>query len=400
MRSERGSRAGGVPHARRLAVGTLAVLSTTFVLSACGSEDAAETTGSGSASAKTTSAETTPPVERMSTEEIQAALKDIPSLEGKKIAYISVLPIEYLSTSYESARMAVEELGGEFQVYDSEGDPNKELANLRTAINQGTDGLLVFSTSPAAIPSVAKIARENDVPIVHYYAYVDAVGDKTVVDAWVGADATEIGRGVGNLMAENLEAGDQVAAITGHSGTAEVSLYQAGFEEIMDEKGIEVVAKPTSEWSRQAAFEEAQQLLSRYPNLKGLFCHNDDTMMGCVSALRQAGRQPGDVVLATLNVSPTGIQLIKEGWMVGGVQQSPPLESAMATRLLAQMIAGEQPPLAEGRRCWADTPVATADNVDQLDPVTTWTFNEDTIREALVRECTGVDGIAPEGDKP
>jgi ABC-type sugar transport system substrate-binding protein len=400
MRSDRGSRAGGFPHARRLAAGALLALSTTFVLGACGSEKSTEPTGSASASAETTSAAPTPAADGLSAEQVKEALKDIPSLEGKKIAYISALPIEYLSTSYESARMAVEELGGTFQVYDSEGDPNKELANVRTAINQGTDGLLVFSTSPAAISNIAKIAHESDVPIVHYYAYVDAVADKTVVDAWVGADATEIGRDVGNLMAENLEAGDQVAAITGHVGTAEVSLYEAGFEKVMDDKGIEVVATPTSEWRRQAAFEEAQQLLSRYPNLKGLFCHNDDTMMGCVSALRQSGKQPGDVVLATLNVSPTGIQLIKEGWMVGGVQQSPPLESAIATRLLAQIIAGEQPPLEQGGRCWADTPVATAENVDQLDPVTTWTFNEETIREALVRECVGVDGIASKGNTP
>ncbi|MEA2393704.1 MAG: ribose transport system substrate-binding protein [Solirubrobacteraceae bacterium] len=373
-----------------LALG-MAVLGLALAVGACGSSGG----GSGSDGSGSTAA-TTPAATTGGDDAAKKAadeLAKLPRLDGKTVAYISILPIEYLSTSYNAARAAVEELGGKFEVYNSDADPNKELANVKTAIAKGADALLVFSTSPGAIPNIAKIAHAAKVPILHYYSYVDAVADKSVVDAWLGADATEIGRRVGELMASKLKSGDEVAAIKGFPGTAEVTLYQKGFEEVMKAKGIKVVAQPTSNWDRQKAFQEAQQILSRYPNIKGLFCHNDDTMAGCVSALRQAGKRPGDVVLATLNVSPTGIEFIKQGWMVGGVQQSPPLESAIGARLIAQMLAGEKPELQSVNRCWDDAATVTKDKLASLDPVTTWTFTKETIKEALVRPCVGQTSI-------
>jgi ABC-type sugar transport system substrate-binding protein len=391
---------------RRTLMWASAVFAVT-ALAACGSSSDSDSGGSASPAATAaaapaetaaeTTAEAAAPAERMSADQVAADLEKLPSLKGKTVAYISVLPIEYLTTSYNSARAAVEELGGKLQVYNSAGNPNTELANVKTAIAKGVSGLLVFSTSPAAIPGLANLAHKANIPIIHYYAYVDQVKDKSVVDAWVGADAVEIGRGVGELMASKLQAGDEVAEITGFAGTAEVSLYKKGFDTVMEEKGIKIVSSPTSNWDRQKAFQQTQQIVNRYPNLKGLFCHNDDTMAGCVAALRAAGKKPGDVALATLNVSPTGLELIKQGWMLGGVQQSPPLESAIAARLMAQFIAGEKPPLQEGNRCWAASPTATQDNVDAINPVTLWTFTAETTREALVTPCVGQSSIFPSG---
>ena len=165
-----------------------------------------------------------------------------------------------------------------------------------------------------------------------------------------------------------LQKGDQVAAVQGQLGRGEVEAYESGFESQLKAKGITVVAKPSSKWSRQTAYSLAQQLLTKYPNLKGLYCHNDDTTVGCVQALKQAGKKPGQIRLVTLNGSPTGAETIKQGWPRPTSRQPPPLESALAVRPRTdhrrQKVTYRIPATHRSR--------STPGNINHLPLVTTW----------------------------
>ncbi|BBH45527.1 ABC transporter substrate-binding protein [Pseudomonas sp. KU43P] len=62
-------------------------------------------------------------------------------------------------------------------------------------------------------------------------------------------------------------------------------------------------------WNRQRAYEQAQQLLQRYPDTKLVWSANDEMAFGAMQAFEAAGRKPGrDVVFSAVNSSPEALR--------------------------------------------------------------------------------------------
>ncbi|MDH1571709.1 ABC transporter substrate-binding protein [Pseudomonas sp. GD03746] len=67
-------------------------------------------------------------------------------------------------------------------------------------------------------------------------------------------------------------------------------------------------------WNRQRAFEQAQQLLQRYPDTKLVWSANDEMAFGAMRAFEAAGRKPGrDVVFSAVNSSPEALRARIDG---------------------------------------------------------------------------------------
>ncbi|MFK0310975.1 ABC transporter substrate-binding protein [Pseudomonas sp. NPDC090233] len=67
-------------------------------------------------------------------------------------------------------------------------------------------------------------------------------------------------------------------------------------------------------WNRQRAFEQAQQLLERYPQTKLVWSANDEMAFGAMQAFEAAGRKPGrDVVFSAVNSSPEALRARIDG---------------------------------------------------------------------------------------
>jgi ribose transport system substrate-binding protein len=321
---------------------------------------------------------------------VDPRLGKIPSLEGKTIAYIQTSSVEYFERSAQGAKAAVEALGGKVVVYNSKYDPATEVANVRTAIAKKVDGILLFSISQGTLASSARLAKQAGIPVANYYGYTPKV-DKKLVGFWTGGNAYDIGVLDGKAMAALLKKGDQVAAVQGQLGRGEVEQYQSGFESQLKPKGIEVVAKPTSHWSRQEAFQRTQEILTKYPQIKGLYCHNDDTMVGCVQALKQAGKKAGDVKLVTENGSPAGLDLIKQGWLQANVTLPPPLESAMAVRALAQLIGGQK--VTYPVPCHTPISLVTKATLAKFPPEASWIPTKEGTVKGLLTPCANQKNI-------
>ena len=67
-------------------------------------------------------------------------------------------------------------------------------------------------------------------------------------------------------------------------------------------------------WSRQRAYEQAQQLVERYPATRLVWSANDEMAFGAMQAFEEAGRKPGrDVVFAAVNSSPQALRARIDG---------------------------------------------------------------------------------------
>ena len=59
------------------------------------------------------------------------------------------------------------------------------------------------------------------------------------------------------------------------------------------------------EWSRERAFDQAEQMIRRYPQTSLVWSANDEMALGAMAAFAKAGRRPGrDVLFSAVNSSP------------------------------------------------------------------------------------------------
>ncbi len=68
------------------------------------------------------------------------------------------------------------------------------------------------------------------------------------------------------------------------------------------------------EWNRERAYEQASQLVKRYPQTALVWSANDEMALGAIRAFEEAGRQPGkDVLFSAMNSSRPALEARIDG---------------------------------------------------------------------------------------
>jgi ABC-type sugar transport system substrate-binding protein len=67
--------------------------------------------------------------------------------------------------------MAVEQLGGTVIEYDSAFDPTKEQTNVRAAITQNVDGVIMIPLSTAGTKTSLELLNAANIPAVMLYGW-------------------------------------------------------------------------------------------------------------------------------------------------------------------------------------------------------------------------------------
>ena len=106
---------------------------------------------------------------------------------------------------------------------------------------------------------------------------------------------------------------------------------------------LKLVAAVPGDWNRQKAFDQMQNLITSYPNLKAVFVQNEDMALGAIQALKQAGAEK-DVAIVSQNGAPYGLESIAADGIKATVGWSPAQEAQLALRQLVESINGTKQP--------------------------------------------------------
>jgi ribose transport system substrate-binding protein len=322
-----------------LLIGALLAFVLAIALTACGGSSSSESTSSSepaSSSSESSSEGSSTTAAAEESEEAAATASTTegpPSLEGKKIAYIETGPIPYYEYTKKSIEQAGDMLGAEVKVYNSNFEAQKELANVEAAITEQVDGLVIEPYSAALGKAALRLTNRAEIPTVALYAYSPEIEEDAV--QFQQANYPESGCLVGEAMKERVPTGE-VAIITGTPGRGEVEAYSKAFRECVGNK-VDVVAEVNGNWDRQTAAGAAQDLITKYPNLKGIFVQNEDMALGVIPAL---GSKASQITLISQNGSPEGEKAVEEGKIQASIGWSPSAEGAMTVRALAESLNG------------------------------------------------------------
>ena len=193
---------------------------------------------------------------------------------------------------------------------------------VRAGADAGYDAIVVWVIDPDVPADAVAYARAKGVRVVSFER------PRYPVEASVVYPNFNQGVYMMEHLASLLPPGGRVAVVGGPDVIDDIELL-AGIRHGLDSTGLVRVNDPEDPRYKNTTDvasggkEKTANLLADFAQLDGLVPFNDETMLGAVEALREAGRL-GEVKMVSRNGTPAAVQLIRAGVHHGTWDIDPP----------------------------------------------------------------------------
>ncbi len=273
----------------------------------------------------------------------------VPGLKANKAYRIAVLFPNAGDPYFQQKRYGYEDeakkVGVEVTFFDAGGYANidKQIAQIEDATQQKYDAIAIAVTSSTATVPALEAAVAAGILVVG-----DGVFPESSKVLKRGEDSEMAGYNAGKYLGNALKDGGSVGLLLGPPGIDLIRLREVGVKRGVAEFPKVTVAQALNNLSDLvASTKAAEDILQAHPDVKGFYAFNSVVAQAVVSALKSAGKQPGEVTVATVDMDPDLEQMIRDGW----VQETNVAGSILLGRVvvdtIAQKLNGENVP-AEG----------------------------------------------------
>ncbi|MGB1885397.1 MAG: sugar ABC transporter substrate-binding protein [Gammaproteobacteria bacterium] len=204
----------------------------------------------------------------------------------------------------------------------NEVDLAQQVALIDQMVAARVDAIVISpADSKAVVPALAR-ARDAGISIINIDNRLDAdaLNDFKMDVPFVGPDNFRGAEMVGDFLGTHLPPAAAVAIIEGVPTAFNSRQRTAGFRQAMDNAGMSVVAQQSAQWDQTTAVTVTSALLVKHPELNAVLCANDNSALGAVAAIEQAGKRGQVQVVGYDNISAVQ-KLIRSGDMLATVDQ-------------------------------------------------------------------------------
>lgn len=337
---------------RKKILATALVATMVFGLVGCGSGsgDGSQASNSGSdSSAKTHTEEFNPDTveDSMTIEEIRQNLGDeVKVKSGLQLGAIAKsFSNEFwrnFKNGYEAAEKSLKDAGVDAKIkVDGTTDESDEIGQQTMTdnlVNQGYNALMLSPISDSNLTSSVDNAKTKKIPTIN-------VNDGLIsaADYFVGPDAYQNGELAAEWVSKQLGDKGEVAIVVGMAKAFAARERTAGFKGWIKDNnsGLKVVAEQNADWDRQKAKELASTWIQQNPDLKAIFCNNDDMALGVVEAVEEA---KADILVVGVDGIGEAYDSIREGKLDATVDSFGYYMSQVATEVTLRVLAGQDIP--------------------------------------------------------
>lgn len=265
-----------------------------------------------------------------------------------KIAFFVKTPNNpFFVTMAEAAEATAKELGVEIYVDgpQAETEVEKQVAMVENAIAEGVGAIVIAPCDKTPlIPAIAQ-ATKAGIPVINVDDFIDkdelaAAGGEIV--SFIGSDNFAGGKLAGEAMGKAFEGQENVkiAVIEGMAGVPNSILRADGFKEALSAfANCEVVFSQPGDWDTQKGYDQATNAITANPDLKGIFCCNDQMAMGALSAAAAAGRE--DILIIGYDANTDAVEKVLSGELYGTVAQYPSDMGKQGVETAVKVMKGE-----------------------------------------------------------
>jgi ribose transport system substrate-binding protein len=267
---------------------------------------------------------------------------------------------EFWKSIHMGALMAAEEFGVDviWKGPQKEDDRAQQITVVEDFISRGVDGIVLAPLDERALCRPVQDAVREDIPVI----VIDSGLQGSDYISYVATDNYKGGEIAARRLAELLQGKGRIFLIRYQEGSASTTQREQGFLDTLkaEAPGISLLVQDQyAGTTTESAYQLAENLISRFPDVDGIFCPNESSTFGTLRALQETGLA-GKIVFIGFDSSPKLVQALRDGHIQGLIVQNPVKMGYLGVKMMTQHLRGE--PIEK----LVDTGVyiATRDNID------------------------------------
>ena len=256
---------------------------------------------------------------------------------------------EFWVAGIKIIRSDLEKRGFKIMEAISDKDDNKQFEQVKAAIAQKVDGIIIVQTDSNAVIPAIRAANAANIPMVHFNrppAKSDAFSVAIQADNQkISRDAVLYSCGVAKASGKKHKA----AILIGNLGDPNAIQRRDGFDEAVGQYKdvIEVVARIPTEWNADKAFAGLTNALQANPDISFLFTSSDFMIPQIQQALEAADKWApiGDerhVIFTGFDGFPAAYGLMADKYMDACGVQNLFYETTLAINAILDLRAGKK----------------------------------------------------------
>jgi ribose transport system substrate-binding protein len=240
------------------------------------------------------------------------------SVKGMTVAYLAPsLDISYWQWVYSGVQQQAAKMGLKTTSYNADNSPGRQVANIKTAITSGADMISIGPVSSTSTPPVLAAAEQANVPIS--FAGIGPQPGATNYTSAITANNFDTGVNEGHFVCTRAKklGGNKVGMLSLPQDRENAQKYLKGAQQSFQKDGCDLVqVLQTHGLTVRESVQQANDLLTAHPDIKGIYGMYDAAGVGAAKALALRNLT-GKVVVATADGSPTTVGLLEDGQIQG-----------------------------------------------------------------------------------
>ncbi len=240
---------------------------------------------------------------------------------------------------------------------EAETETMKQIQIIEDSITRGADAIVLAALQPASTMPVLAEADSEGIPVVLMDTGIPEYANQV---SYVGTKNVDASAKAGEFIGKQLKAGDKVAVIRGVEGSPTHDDRAKGLIDTLSTMGIQVATVQSANSERGLGMTVAENILMSIPDLKAIYCTNDEMALGALEAAKGAGRE--DLIIVGFDGSGDALSSIREGELTASIAQSPINQGYLSVKAAVDHLNGK----SVEKRIDTGITVVTKDNVDSL----------------------------------
>ncbi|MDR1536174.1 MAG: sugar ABC transporter substrate-binding protein [Planctomycetota bacterium] len=235
----------------------------------------------------------------------------------------------------DGAQAEADKYGVELTILSSQGFSalEEQINQVEDVMRRQVDVIGIQAVDSKGIIPVIEEANAKNVPIIS----VDTGADGGKVLTYISTDNREAGQAAGEWLVRQVGEG-KVAMIEGTPGSQQGRERKEGFHAaIQAQAKVQLVSSIAANFERVKGMEIMEDILTANPDLKGVFCANDEMALGALETLRQRNAI-GKVIVIGMNGAPDALLAAYNGEIQATVVQYTDFMGASFVRLAVEYL--------------------------------------------------------------
>ncbi|HOE13168.1 MAG TPA: substrate-binding domain-containing protein [bacterium] len=250
---------------------------------------------------------------------------------------------EFWQTVHAGAKTAGQELGVEilWQGPQTETQYERQVNIVQDFITAQVDGIVLAPQDADALVPVIEQVDAAGIPLVLF----DSGANTDKYASFVATDNYKGGQEAARTMASLLPNGGRVIIILVAPGSASTTEREKGFEDTIKQEfpNIQIVDKQYGYSDREKSRAVTEDLLTKYPDVEGVYGPNESSTFGALLALRAQG-YAGKKAFIGFDSSPDLNDALRKGEINALVLQNPFKMGYEAVKAVVDHLDGKEVP--------------------------------------------------------